>query len=76
MLPSAGSGSISTDPPDPSMLPTGLASMVADRIEVQPFIMLLAPFGFAAPFLAGLVAGRARSCWPASRTCRAPARWS
>lgn len=60
LLPSGDSGSISTDPPDPSMLPSDLAGMFADRIEVQPFIMLLGPIGFACPFLVGLVAGRAR----------------
>jgi uncharacterized membrane protein YeiB len=60
LLPSGDSMSVSTEPPDPSMLPADLAGMVADRIEVQPFIMLLGPIGFACPFLIGLVAGRAR----------------
>lgn len=60
LLPSADSLSTSTDPPDPSLLPADVAGMLADRIEVQPFIMLFGPIGFACPFLVGLVAGRAR----------------
>lgn len=59
-LPSLDSGSISTDGPDPSMLPTDLVGMLADRIVVQPWIMLLGPVGFACPFLVGLWAGRRR----------------
>lgn len=59
-LPSDGSMSISTEPPDPSMLPPDLGTMLADRIVAVPFIMLLAPIGFACPFLVGLWAGRRR----------------
>ena len=59
-LPSMDSGSISTDGPDPSMLPTDLVGMLGDRIVVQPWIMLLGPIGFACPFLVGLWAGRRR----------------
>ncbi len=59
-LPSMDSGSISTDRPDPSMLPTDLVGMLGDRIVVQPWIMLLGPIGFACPFLVGLWAGRRR----------------
>jgi uncharacterized membrane protein YeiB len=59
-LPSLDSGSISTDGPDPSMLPTDLLGMLADRIVVQPWIMLLGPVGFACPFLVGLWTGRRR----------------
>jgi uncharacterized membrane protein YeiB len=57
-LPSLDSGSISTDQPHASMLPGDLAVMFAERIVVQPFIMLLGPIGFACPFLVGLWAGR------------------
>ena len=59
-LPSLDSGSISTDPPHVSMLPSDLGAMFAERIVVQPFIMLLGPIGFACPFLVGLWAGRRR----------------
>ncbi len=59
-LPSGDSMSISTDPPDPSMLPTDLWSQLADRIVAAPFIAVLGPIGFACPFLVGLWAGRRR----------------
>jgi uncharacterized protein len=59
-LPSGGSFTISADPPDPSMLPTDLLTMLSDRIVVQPYIALLGPIGFACPFLVGLWAGRRR----------------
>jgi uncharacterized protein len=58
--PSGDSMSISTDPPDPSMLPPDLLTMLGDRIAAQPFVMLLGPIGFACPFLVGLWAGRRR----------------
>jgi uncharacterized protein len=59
-LPSMDSGSISTDPPHVSMLPPDLGSMFAERVVVQPIIMLLGPIGFAVPFMVGLWAGRRR----------------
>lgn len=59
-LPSMDSMSISTDGPDSSMLPVDLTAMFAERIVVQPWIMLLGPVGFACPFLVGLWAGRRR----------------
>ncbi len=59
-LPSADSMSISTDPPDPAMLPADVLTQLADRIYAAPFIALLGPIGFAAPFLVGLWAGRRR----------------
>lgn len=59
-LPSEGSMSVATDPPDPSMLPPDLVTMFSDRIVAQPFIMLLGPIGFACPFLVGQWAGRRR----------------
>jgi uncharacterized protein len=59
-LPSVDSMSVSTDRPHISMLPTDLGSMFAERIVVQPWIMLLGPIGFAGPFLIGLWAGRRR----------------
>jgi uncharacterized protein len=49
-----------TDPVDPSMLPRNLLDQFADRIVVQPFVALLGPIGFVAPFLIGLWAGRRR----------------
>lgn len=59
-LPSLDSGSISSDPPGAAMLAPDLGSMLAERIVVQPYIMLLGPIGFAGPFLVGLWAGRRR----------------
>lgn len=59
-LPSDGSMSTATDPPDPSMLPPDIGTMLADRFVAVPFIMLLAPIGFACPFLVGLWVGRRR----------------
>lgn len=59
-LPSADSMSISTDGPDPSMLPPDLGTMLTERIVAVPFIMVLAPIGFACPFLVGLWLGRRR----------------
>ncbi|TCO35472.1 putative membrane protein YeiB [Kribbella steppae] len=59
-LPSGDSLSTATDPVDPSMLPQNLLDQYADRIVVQPFIALLGPIGFIAPFLIGLWAGRRR----------------
>ena len=66
-LPSAGSMSVATDPPDHSMLPPDLFSMLSHRITVQPVIMLLGPIGFACPFLIGLWAGRRRILEDAER---------
>ena len=60
-MPSADSLSISTDGPDPSMLPPDLASMLTERIVVVPFIMLLGPIGFLCPFLVGMWFGRRRA---------------
>ncbi|WP_053203221.1 DUF418 domain-containing protein [Jiangella muralis] len=60
LLPSADSLSISTDPPDASMLSPDLVTMFSERLVVQPLIILLGPIGFACPFLVGLLAGRAR----------------
>ncbi len=59
-LPSVDSLSTSTDPVDPSMLPQNLLDQFADRIVVQPFVALLGPIGFVAPFLIGLWAGLRR----------------
>jgi len=59
-LPSENSMSISTAPPDSAMLPTDLAGQLADRLIAVPFIALVGPIGFAAPFLVGLWAGRRR----------------
>lgn len=59
-LPSLDSGSISTTGPGEAELPADLATMFAERIVAQPFIMLLGPIGFACPFLVGLWAGRRR----------------
>ena len=59
-LPSDGSSATASDQPDPAMLPPDLWTGLAERITVQPVIALLAPIGFAAPFLLGIWAGRRR----------------
>ena len=59
-LPNQDSMSIAADPPDASMLPVDLLTQLQDRLVVWPFIALLGPIGFAAPFLVGLWAGRRR----------------
>ncbi|MFI6679192.1 DUF418 domain-containing protein [Kribbella sp. NPDC050470] len=59
-LPSDDSLSTATDAADGSMLPVNLLDQFAERIVVQPFIALLGPIGFIAPFLIGLWAGRRR----------------
>ena len=59
-LPSDGSSTIGTDPPDSSMLPPDLGSQLVDRAPVSAFIALLGPIGFVCPFLVGLWAGRRR----------------
>lgn len=59
-LPSPDSGSISTTRPGPAELAPDLVTMLVERVQVQPFIMLLGPVGFACPFLVGLWAGRRR----------------
>ena len=58
--PGDGSMTISSEPPDPSMLPPDLLTQLSERIFVAPFIALVAPIGFACPFLLGLWAGRRR----------------
>lgn len=58
--PSGDSLSVSSAPPDASLLPPDPLTMFSARIEVQPIVMLLGPIGFICPFLVGLVAGRAR----------------
>ena len=59
-LPSNDSLSVSSEPPHISMLPPDLVTTIAERIMVTPFIALIAPIGFACPFLLGLWAGRRR----------------
>ncbi|MFI7011326.1 DUF418 domain-containing protein [Streptomyces sp. NPDC050145] len=59
-LPSAGSSAVSSDPPDPSMLPADVGTMFAARLEVAPVVALLGPIGFLCPLAVGLWAGRRR----------------
>jgi uncharacterized membrane protein YeiB len=59
-LPSNDSLSISSEPPDAAMLPPDVGAMISERLMVTPFIALLAPIGFACPFLLGVWAGRRR----------------
>ena len=60
VLPSGSSMSISTEAPDASALPPDLLTQLSERAVIIPFIALLGPIGFAAPFLIGLWAGRRR----------------
>ncbi|WP_198536051.1 DUF418 domain-containing protein [Pseudofrankia saprophytica] len=59
-LPSGAFSTISTDPPDVSMLPPNVGTMIAERAQVSSFIALLGPVGFVCPFAVGLWAGRRR----------------
>ena len=59
-LPSEDSLSVSSEPPRISMLPPDLLTMISERAVVSPLIAVLAPIGFACPFLVGLWAGRRR----------------
>jgi uncharacterized protein len=59
-LPSEGSSTISSDPPDISMLPPDVLAMIVNRPPVSLFVAFLGPLGFVCPFLAGLWAGRRR----------------
>jgi uncharacterized protein len=59
-LPSDGSMSTASDPPDGSMLPTDLLGQFADRVPAALFVAVLGPLGFVCPFLFGLWAGRRR----------------
>ena len=59
-LPAVDSLSTSNEAPGPAMLPPDLVTMITSRIVVQPWIALLGPIGFVAPFLVGLWAGRRR----------------
>lgn len=59
-LPGDGSLTISADPPDVSMLPPDVFSMIVDRAQVSLYVSLLGPIGFAGPFMIGLWAGRRR----------------
>lgn len=90
MLPSADSLSISTDPPDASMLPPDLAGMVSERIVVQPSSCSAAPSASPARSSSGCwPGGRAswsgrpstggcspsRRSWASRWPCSAPSRW-
>lgn len=59
-LPSGDSMSISADGPGASALPPDFLTQVSERAVVVPFVALLGPIGFAAPYLIGLWAGRHR----------------
>ncbi len=59
-LPSGDSATISGDPPDSSMLPTDVLTMVTERVQVAPLVALFGPLGFMCPFAVGLWAGRRR----------------
>lgn len=59
-LPSADSSTILSDPPDASMLPPDLGSMIVDRAAASLFVASLGPLGFVCPFVIGLWMGRRR----------------
>lgn len=56
-----GTGSVlSTDAPDPAMLPDSPLDEIGGRLVGAAFVALLGPVGFACPYLVGLWAGRRR----------------
>ena len=59
-LPDDGTLADTTVGPGPAELPPDLWTAIVERLQAQPFIMLLGPIGFACPFLLGLWAGRRR----------------
>jgi uncharacterized protein len=59
-LPGEGSLTVSSKPPDASMLPPDVITMITERAGVSLFVSLLGPIGFMCPFLIGLWAGRRR----------------
>ena len=59
-LPSADSMTLTSDPPDLSMLPPDLGTMLTQRAAASAFVSLLGPLGFVCPFAVGLWAGRRR----------------
>ncbi|RFU88667.1 DUF418 domain-containing protein [Streptomyces triticagri] len=59
-LPTEGSLSVSSDPPDASMLPPDVGTMIVERLQVTPLVALAGPLGFLCPFAIGLWAGRRR----------------
>jgi uncharacterized protein len=59
-LPSGASSTISSDPPDVSMLPPDVGTMVVERVQASLFVAFLGPLGFVCPFVVGLWAGRRR----------------
>lgn len=58
--PSGGSATISTDPPDASMLPPNVITMLTERPPVSGVVAFGGPLGFVGPFSLGLWAGRRR----------------
>ncbi|MQA80002.1 MAG: DUF418 domain-containing protein [Streptosporangiales bacterium] len=59
-LPGDGSMTISSEPPDISMLPPDVGTMVVARAKASAFVAFLGPLGFVCPFVVGLWAGRRR----------------
>jgi uncharacterized protein len=59
-LPADGALEDATAGPGAAELPGTPWIAVAERLQAQPFIMLLGPIGFACPYLLGLWAGRRR----------------
>jgi uncharacterized membrane protein YeiB len=59
-LPSAVSSTISSDPPDVSMLPPDVGTMFVERAQTALFVASVGPLGFVCPFVIGLWAGRRR----------------
>lgn len=59
-LPNGDSSTISSAPPDVSMLPPDVGTMVVERARTSLYVALLGPLGFVCPFVLGLWAGRRR----------------
>ncbi|GAB3429858.1 DUF418 domain-containing protein [Flindersiella endophytica] len=59
-VPTGGSLSTSTDPPDPTMLPPALIEGIVHRATIHPILAPLEAIGLFVPFLLGIWAGRRR----------------
>ncbi|TDD69350.1 DUF418 domain-containing protein [Actinomadura rubrisoli] len=66
-LPSGGSSTIGGDPPDETMLPPDVATMIVNRAQTSLYVASLGPLGFVCPFMIGLWAGRRRILEQAER---------
>ena len=59
-MPGPDSSTLTSDPPDLSMLPPDVGTMLVERAKASAFVALLGPLGFICPFVVGIWAGRRR----------------